>query len=401
MVTNSKDLRTGRSIWQSYPAKRVAHLSLDHNVAADVLIIGAGITGAMIADNLAQTGLEIVIADKRGPAKGSTTASTALVQHEIDTPLIHLARKVGKANAVRAWRRSRLAVDSIAARLGELGVRDVERRDSLYLAGNLLDADELAKEHDARLAAGLASRYLDRKQLSARFDIARRAALLSYDGLVLNPRQVTMALLKAASAGKTAIYSPAEIVDIDAKARGVTATAANGRRIECRHLVFASGYELPKHVPHRGHKIISTWAIATPPQKRRLWPEQCTIWEASEPYLYLRTTPDGRIICGGEDEDFSDEGKRDALLGRKAKTLSRKLGRLIPGANTTAAFAWTGSFGSSATGLPRIGRVPAMPNCWVALGYGGNGTTYSRIAADVICGALAGKPDVDADLYDF
>jgi glycine/D-amino acid oxidase-like deaminating enzyme len=66
-----------------------------------------------------------------------------------------------------------------------------------------------------------------------------------------------------------------------------------------------------------------------------------------------------------------------------------------------AAFAWPGSFGSSDTGLPRIGNVPDMPNCWVALGYGGNGTTYARIAADVICGALTGHPDTDADLYDF
>ena len=366
-----------------------------------MLIIGAGITGAMVADCLADTGLKIVIADTRGPAKGSTTASTALVQSEIDTPLTHLARKIGKTNAVRAWRRARLAVDAIAARLGELGVRDIKRRDSLYLSGNLLDEDELFHEHEARRAAGLATRYLDRKALRLRFGIARSAALLSYDSLVLNPRQVTMALLKAACTRKTTIYSPAEIVDIDAGARGATAIASNGRRIHCRHLIFATGYELPKHIPHRGHKIISTWAIATAPQKRRLWPEQCTIWEASEPYLYVRTTTDGRIICGGEDEDFSDEEKRDALLGRKTKTLARKLGRLIRGADTTAEFAWTGSFGSSATGLPRIGRVPAMPNCWVALGYGGNGTTYSRIAAEVICGALAGKPDTDADLYDF
>ena len=125
------------------------------------------------------------------------------------------------------------------------------------------------------------------------------------------------------------------------------------------------------------------------------------IWEASDPYLYLRTTTDGRIICGGEDEEFSDEAARDALLPRKTATLKRKLGRLIRGADTTVEFAWTGSFGSSATGLPRIGRIPRMPCCWAALGYGGNGTTYSRIAADVISTALTGKTDADADLYDF
>jgi glycine/D-amino acid oxidase-like deaminating enzyme len=401
VVTKSKDLRTGRSIWESVAAPRVSHETIKRNIDADVFIIGAGITGAMVADGLSDAGLNVVIADKRGPAKGSTTASTALVQHEIDTPLIHLARKIGKTDAVRAWRRSRLAVDAIAARLRELGTRDVRRRGSLYLSGNLLDRDELEREHDARKAAGLASRYLGARELRARFGITRRAALMSYDSLVINPREATLALLKAATARGTKILSPVKIVDIDATPRGVTATAANGRRIRCRHLVFATGYELPDHVPRRGHKIISTWAIATVRQPRRLWPEQCTIWEASEPYLYLRTTSDGRIICGGEDEDFSDEERRDALLGPKTKILQRKLGRLIRGADTTADFAWTGSFGSSATGLPRIGKVPNMPSCWVALGYGGNGTTYSRIAADIICNALTGRPDADADLYDF
>jgi len=165
--------------------------------------------------------------------------------------------------------------------------------------------------------------------------------------------------------------------------------------------VFATGYELPKCVPSKGHQIVSTWAIATVPQPRRLWPEQCMIWEAADPYLYLRTTTDGRIICGGEDEEFSDEAARDALLPRKTATLKRKLGGLIRGADTTVEFAWTGSFGSSATGLPRIGRIPRMPCCWAALGYGGNGTTYSRVAADVISTALTGKTDADADLYDF
>ena len=50
------------------------------------------------------------------------------------------------------------------------------------------------------------------------------------------------------------------------------------------------------------------------------------IWEASDPYLYIRTTPDGRVICGGEDEDFADDEKRDALIPRKTATLRRKLG---------------------------------------------------------------------------
>jgi glycine/D-amino acid oxidase-like deaminating enzyme len=42
-----------------------------------------------------------------------------------------------------------------------------------------------------------------------------------------------------------------------------------------------------------------------------------------------------------------------------------------------------------------------MPRCLIALGYGGNGTTYAAIAADVLVGVIAGKPDMDADLFHF
>jgi glycine/D-amino acid oxidase-like deaminating enzyme len=401
VVTKSKDLRTGRSVWEQRRAPPVPHQPLKRDIETDVLVIGAGITGAMVADALRDTGLRVAVVDRRGPAKGSSTASTALVQYEIDLPLTRLARKIGQRDAQRAWQRSRLAVDAIKARLHELKVPDITGRDSLYLAGNTLDRDGLMREHEARKAAGLASTFLDRRALRARFGIARSAALLGYGNLAIDPRRTTIALLNAAVEQNTTLFCPVDIVDIAAKPRTVTATASNGRRIRCRHLVFATGYELPKHVPHKGHHIASTWAIATVPQKRRLWPEQCMIWESSEPYLYLRTTPDGRIICGGEDEEFVSETERDALLVRKTATLRRKLGKLIRGADTTVAFAWTGSFGGSDTGLPTIGQIPRMPNCWVALGYGGNGTTYSRIAADVISSALTGHTDADADLFAF
>ena len=314
-----------------------------------------------------------MVVDRRGPAKGSSTASTALVQYEIDMPLTKLARKIGKRDAQRAWRRSRLAVDAIKARLGELNVPDITPRIRSILPATCSTAMGWCGSTRRGSAAGLASSFLDRRALRARFGIVRSAALLGYGNLAIDPRKATIALLNAA-ARSTTIFCPVDIVDIAAKRSGVTATASNRRRIHCRHLVFASGYELPKHVPSRGHKIASTWAIATVPQKRRLWPGQCMIWESSDPYLYLRTTPDGRIICGGEDEEFSDETARDALLPRKTATLQHKLGKLIRGADTTVEFAWTGSFGGSDTGLPTIGKIPRMPNCWVALGYGGNGT---------------------------
>ena len=279
---------------------------------------------------------------------------------------------------------------------------DVARRNSLYLAGDVLGKKDLLREHEARRAIGLPSQFLDRNALRDQFGLAKAAALMGYGNLVIDPRKAALALLQAAVANGARIFAPVDMTDVATSKAGVTVTAANGQRIHCDHLVFATGYELPHGVTCRHHKINSTWAIATVRQARdALWPGECCIWEAADPYLYIRTTSDGRVICGGEDEDISDDKKRDALIGRKTATLQRKLHRLFPKLDTTVDYAWTGAFGETTTGLPIIGRVPGMPRCWVALGYGGNGTTYSAIAADVIAGAIAGRPDVDADLYRF
>jgi glycine/D-amino acid oxidase-like deaminating enzyme len=154
-------------------------------------------------------------------------------------------------------------------------------------------------------------------------------------------------------------------------------------------------------VPHAPHRIISTWAIATRPQKPALWPERALIWEASDPYLYLRATDDGRVICGGEDEEFEDEEKRDALIGEKSARIAEKLKALLPDLDTRPDFTWTGSFGTTTTGLPFIGALPNRPRIFAVMGYGGNGITYAEIAAGLVTTAILGGRDPDTDLFAF
>jgi glycine/D-amino acid oxidase-like deaminating enzyme len=158
---------------------------------------------------------------------------------------------------------------------------------------------------------------------------------------------------------------------------------------------------LPKGVPRAGHTVASTYAIATRPQPRRLWPSRGFIWEASDPYLYLRVGPEGRIICGGEDEPFADARQRDVLLPQKTATIEAKLRALLPGVDPRADYAWCGTFGMSETGTPSIGPVPRMPRCHAVLGYGGNGMTFSALAAQVLLNQMTGRGDPDSDLFSF
>jgi len=395
------DLRTGRPVWNSYRSQRVSEERLTRDLQTDVLIVGMGISGAMAADLLTEAGHDVVMIDRRGPSLGSTPATTALVQFEIDVPLTRLRRTMGIDKATRAWRRAKLAVTNLRGRIEELQIPcRMADRQTLYLAGNVLSGSSLRTEAEMRAAAGLSARYLTASELRSGFGIDRDGAILSDGNLALDPVKLTSGLLSHARNRGARLFAPEEAVDIRYRRNSIDVTTRSGHRVEARHVVLATGYELMDIVRNDRHEIISTWAIATRRQpKSKLWPGEALIWEASDPYLYLRTTHDGRIICGGEDEEFEDEAMRDALIPQKIRRIADKLGKLLPSIDPTPDFAWAGSFGTTRTGLPLIGPLPNRPRVFALMGYGGNGITFSRIAAEFIRTALAGHEDADADLY--
>lgn len=400
--TVHRDLRTGRPLWLDRRRPPLAIRRLPPKVECDVAIIGAGISGALIAEMLSETGLDIVVLDRRAPAAGSTAASTAMLQYELDMPLSLMAERIGQDRAERIWRRSYLAVEALRARTERLGL-DVEAatRGSIYLDGNLLDRTGLEREAEARRRAGFEVELIGPAELQRRTGIARRHALLGFGNYTADPRRMAAAYLGVAARRGARLYAPEDAGEIDPSDSGVTIRTTTGCEIQAAHVVFATGYEMPKGVPAKGNSIMSTWSIATRPQPRNIWPGAALIWEASDPYLYIRTTPDGVVICGGEDEDYADAATRDAQIGPKCATLSRKLGALLPHIDPTPAYVWAGSFGNSPLGTPTIGRVPGMKNCYAAMGYGGNGITFSMMAAQILRGLIVGTGDPDADLFSF
>lgn len=401
-ATLARDLRTGRSPWMSRPLAPIPSRRLTRDIAADVIVIGAGISGAMVADALTDAGLKVVILDRRGPLMGSTPASTALLQYEIDTPLSELAVRIGLDRAERIWRRSKLALDALRERAAHLGIKaDLAVRDTLYLQGDVLDREGLNLEAAARRRAGFEVSVLPPAEVESRYGLARRAAILGHGNLAADPRRLAAGFLRAALERGAGLYTPGELATVETGRDKVVAVTEGGATVTGSYLVFATGYELPKHVPRKNHRIVSTYCIATAPQPKAIPAEMPFVWEASDPYLYLRADQDGRIICGGEDEDFVDEERRDALLVAKTATIQRKLARLMPGIDVAADFAWCGSFGASTTGTPSIGSVPKLPGCYAVLGYGGNGITFSMMAAQMLRGLIAGKGDPDSDLFSF
>jgi glycine/D-amino acid oxidase-like deaminating enzyme len=107
------------------------------------------------------------------------------------------------------------------------------------------------------------------------------------------------------------------------------------------------------------------------------------------------------VIVGGEDEPFVNGKRRDALISEKTRTLVKKFGKLFPDQPLEVAYAWAGTFGETKDGLAYIGVHPRFPHAWFALGYGGNGITFSLIAAELIRDGFLRRKNPDAMLFRF
>jgi glycine/D-amino acid oxidase-like deaminating enzyme len=401
-TTPPRQLRGGLPLWADTPRIKVRHHRKLEPLTCDVAIVGAGISGAIAALMLAETGKTVVVLDRRPPVSGSTLASTAMIQFEIDTPLTQLADKIGAAKAERAYRRSfagNIALRKLAERHGiACAWKD---RDALLLAGNEMGSRGLHAEAEYRAKIGLPSSFLSQAELRERYGFDRTGAVLSTGNAELNPAQYAAGALRAAQALGARVYSPHDVTDVVAASDRVALRTASGMAVIARKAVFATGYEMLPQIPKQKYDIISTWAIATKPlPPEAFWPSRCLVWEAADPYLYLRPTADNRILVGGEDADVSDAGKRDAATPRKAQRLLAKLNSLLPGRDLKIDYAWAGTFADSPTGLPYLSELEHMPNCFALLGCGGNGITFSAIAGELITAWANGRRDPDADLFD-
>lgn len=398
-ITPRKSLHTGRSVWSAARHVRLPVRPLARNMRCGVAIVGAGISGAFAADALSRIFRNVIVMDRRAPASGSTQASTAMLQYEIDTPLIRLSEQIGHDRAVRAWRLSRRATEGLIRIVRQEGIAcGLSERQTLYLAGSELGWRGMAEEARARNRAGLDCEFLNGSALRARYGIGRTGAILSGSAAVADPVALTRGLLRRARGRGAKLFVPCEIKGVFANPSGVVLHAGN-HFVEARAAVFCTGYEVLYGLPGSGTRITSSWAAASAPHASYPeWLNHTLVWEAARPYLYMRTDEDGRLIVGGEDADLDSAAYRAHTLSAKARVLAEKTRRLLS-VRPRWSHVWAGAFGESRDGLPVIDAVPGMPHCFTVMGFGGNGTIYSFIASRMMPGLIGGRPPRDADLF--
>jgi glycine/D-amino acid oxidase-like deaminating enzyme len=402
--SSAHTVRSGEAFWLLRNGIGDAGPALTEPVDCDIAIVGAGITAALVADALIATGKRIVVIDSRDIAHGSTSASTALLQYEIDTNLVDLVQMLGAEAAMRAYRACAASFSLLEQRFPELLPQaGYERRPSLYLASDDRAVETLRAEFAARRDIGLACEWLDGDELRRRFGCQRPGAILSALGAQVDPFRFTRAIFSACRRHGVRQFARTRVTRIEPRPESLVLHTAGGITVTAAQVAVCAGYESLEFLPHEVADVNNTFALITEPLVKREWIDTLPlVWESARPYLYMRGTPDGRLIVGGADVPFKNATARDLLLPRQIRRLQRQYEELLGSELPPIAYAWAGSFAETRDGLPLIGRVPGMdPRLQFALCYGGNGITYSAHAGDMIRAGIEGRAHELDDIFGF
>ncbi|CAM4054785.1 FAD-binding oxidoreductase [Flavobacterium antarcticum] len=397
------DLKSGLPFWLIKNGLSENYKRLEKDIETEVLIIGSGITGALVAHFLCENNVKCVIVDRRMESTGSTTASTAQLQYEIDIFLYDLIEKVGEKEAVKAYKMCLESISTLEKIIKKLKIKvDFQRVPSLYIASDAKGKKDLELEFETRKKHGLPVEYLSEKELVSKYDIKRKAALYNNESAQVDTYKLCQAILDYhREHSGLDVYSHTDIKKIKSTKDSITATTDKKISIKAKKIVAAPGFESETLLDEKVMQLHSTYVLVSQPMHPDdLWNEKCLIWETARPYIYIRTTVDNRIMVGGFDEPFQNPKKRDALMDKKNEDILKRFKEFFPKSKIEMDFYWCGTFGETKDGLPFIGEHKKHPNMYFALGYGGNGITFSVIAAEMIKDMYLGK-NTDENIFRF
>lgn len=381
---------------RSYP-------SLQQHISCDVLVVGGGITGALIAYQLCKDGYNVVVIDARDIATGSTAATTSMLQYELDIPLHKLMGIAGEQVAIDTYREGVAAIGRLERIIRQNRIScGFRRRKSLYVAHSRQAEKGLYREYVFRKECDMDVKWLTSDQLMTRYGIKGYGAILSASAAGMDAYRFTHALFSlCVKKFGLRIFDHTALQNVTYGKRSQQVLTDEKKMIRTRHIVYTTGYESQEMLKEKVVDLNSTYALISEPLTGQHHLSNLLVWDTQDPYLYLRITSDGRLLAGGADEAFENPVKRDALIEKKKAFLVKKLGKLIPHLHFTVDHTWAGTFGTTKDAMPYIGAHPSFPGSFFVLGFGGNGITFSIMGMQMISHALKKKPDKFLEYFRF
>ena len=383
-----KDPLPPRSLWletspgSGYPA-------LAANLAVDVVVVGAGITGITTALLLKRGGATVAVLEGGRVCGGTTGYTTAKVSSLHGITYSDLVSDFGEEGARVYAQANEGGLERIARFVAELDVDcDFRRKPNYTYATSPDGLRDLEREADAARAAGLPVTFTG--ELDLPYPVAGAIGLS--DQAELHPSRYVLALAARVEGEGSHVFERSRVVAVDqgspcrVSANGHTVTAgavvvATGMPILDRGLFFA------RETPVRSYVV----AVRSP------WRAQGMYISADAPTRSLRTHPvpgEELLLVGGESHK-PGTGNPPASYARLERFAREHFDA------REVAYRWATQDYVPADGMPYVGRLwPFSDRVLTATGFKKWGLANGTAAAMVLSDRLLGRDNAWAPTFD-
>jgi gamma-glutamylputrescine oxidase len=401
------------SLWQEElkeKGKALSTATLKGMLDTEVAVIGAGITGVATALWLARAGVQVRVLEARSIAAGASGRNGGFISDGTTSSYATITQRYGREQARRLWAftvRNHEFIKRFIDELEQCGWSCAYRRNgSLKFALNEPELEQIIESASLLNDDGWEVKVKQRDDLPVRLRNAYLGGAYYPANSEFHPAKFVTGLALLAQQAGAVLHDESPVIGISVSEDGVLLHTPGGR-VNARTLVLATNAWLPELGTFVGANWLSNCItptrgqiIATEPVSEQLFPCPCS---ADEGYQYWRQLSDGRLVAGGwrnrsfdtelqTYDETPNEGVQRHLDAFVHETLN------LP--QVGIANRWAGIMGFTADSLPLIGRLPGVPNTYIAGGYTGHGNAFAIHAALLVSELVQGKMNPDVDLFD-
>jgi glycine/D-amino acid oxidase-like deaminating enzyme len=396
--------RYGISPWiETFPrSRRPDHPRLRGELAADVVIVGGGLTGCATAYACTVAGLKPILVEADRLGHGSSGRNAGLLLAEPGPSFRDVAGRHGLRAARRifeSWRRASLDAAALIRRLNiQCGLEACEH----IVVASRDDEKGLRREFEARNTAGLDGKWLSPANVRKSTVLEAAGGMRLDASFMLDSYRACLGLAAAAKSRGAAFFEKTRVTKVRAGARDVEITLEGGV-VRARTVIICTGMATAEFKPLRRHfKPREQYFVVTEPVpaaiRKQLASHGVTMGDTAMPPHQVRWTRDDRILVTGATQDVTPARKRDAVLVQRTGQLMYELLMMNPAiSGLQPEYGWDAAYGETADGIMYIGPHRNYPRH--LFGLGGHSLSEAFLAARVLARAANGEPDKHDDVF--
>lgn len=368
--------------------------------SADVVVIGAGVSGTSIAFRLAQQGRKVMVVDRGGPGSGASGACDKAIFLQSKRPGVHMELALV----------SRRMYDSLEAELdAEI---EFQNDGGMVVIENERHSEFMAAFVEKQRLAGIAVSLMEGDEARSRQPLLAPhviGATFSPDDAEVNPLALNAALFRAAARLGAVMQTHTEVTAINQKGGRITSVDTTNGRILTDLVINAAGPYAARigalagvNVPVRPRQ--GTILISEPIAPAVHGSLVCSQYiaakhltevdsdSAAPPFgigLSLGQTKSGNLLIGGSREfaGFNKIPNQEVV-----PEIARHAARIVPSiASVRIIRSMTGFRPYTGDGLPIIDYAPEVEGYVIAAGHEGDGLALAPITGQLVSDLLAGQ----------